>query len=103
MSDQPSNQHHDDMPLGHGAAANRLLAARGSIYAAFDNLACGMDHDEALAYLDGSPHFASLPEDVRGKVAGLCMGFALTAVEGDRKLRRLGRWFTFGVGDSGAR
>src|SRR3954454_2502600 len=76
------------MPLGHDAATARLIAARGSIYAAFDNLACGMGHDEAVAYLSGSPHFTSLPEDVRGKVAGLCMGFALTAVESDRRVNR---------------
>lgn len=76
----------------HMAAAIRLRAAGGSIYDAFDNLACGIDHEQAVDYLSGSPAFESLPEDIRGKVAGMVLGFALTAVESDRLLRKMGQW-----------
>ena len=82
-----------EMPLGHDAASARLLAARGSVFDAFDRLGCGMDHEEAVRYMQGSPHFQSLPDVERGKVVGLALGFALTAVESDRKLRKRGRWF----------
>jgi hypothetical protein len=74
---------------GHRAAAMRLLGARGSIFRAFDELACGISASEAEAYMAGSPGFQSLPEHERGKVFGLALGFALTAVESDRALRRL--------------
>jgi hypothetical protein len=70
----------------------RLKAAAGSIYAAFDTLACGFDHSEAVEYLEGAPSFMSLPDEVRGKVAGIVLGFALTAVESDRALRGHGAW-----------
>lgn len=70
----------------HERAARLLLQARGSIYAAFDALGCGFDHEAALAYLEGSPGFQALPEDQRGKVTGLVMGFALTAVESVREV-----------------
>lgn len=33
----------------HERAARLLLQARGSIYAAFDALGCGFDHEAALA------------------------------------------------------
>ena len=67
----------------HARAADRLLDARGSIYAAFDSLGL-FTHEQALDYFAGSPHFQSLPEDQRWKVAGMCMGFALTIVEQER-------------------
>lgn len=75
----------------HMVAALRLTAARGSIYEAFDNMACGIDHEQAVDYLSGSPAFESLPEGIRGKVAGMVLGFALTAVESDRLLRKMGQ------------
>ena len=81
--------------VAHRRAANRLRGARGSVYDAFDRLGCGINHEEALDYLHGSPGFQSLPEDQRAKVAGLVMGFALTAVESERHIKRLGRWFVF--------
>jgi hypothetical protein len=76
-------------------AGNRVLAARGSIYLAFDNLGCGIDHDQALEFLAGSPHFQALDERQRGLVAGIVMGFAIVAVESEREVRSFGRrrWF----------
>ncbi len=75
-------------------AGNRLLAARGSIYAAFDNLACGIDHEQALEFLRGSPHFQALDERDQGLLAGVVMGFAIVAVESEREVRDLGRRYT---------
>lgn len=73
------------MPPGSEAAADRLARADGSIYAAFDELGCGFDHEWALSYIAGSPSFNALPEDERGKVVGLVLGFAITAVEAERE------------------
>jgi hypothetical protein len=72
-------------------AKGRLVAAGGSVYEAFDRLGCGIDHQQMLDYLAGSLHFQTLPEDQRGKVAGLVMGTAF--VESEREVRRFGRWF----------
>lgn len=87
----------------HKVASDRLLAARGSIFQAFDNLGCGIDHDEALEYLRGSPSFQVLDDRHRGLVAGLVLGFALVAVQSDREIRNLSRRhrlsFLFGGGD----
>lgn len=79
---------------GHRAGARRLIEARGSIYAAFDSLALGFDHAEAVGYLMGSPHMTALATNdskqhpcpvhdtaKAGRIVGLCMGFALTCVE----------------------
>src|SRR4051794_37215424 len=74
-----------DLPPGADAAAERLRRADGSIYAAFDELGCGFDHEWALGYIAGSPSFNALPEDERGKVVGLVLGFAITAVEAERE------------------
>lgn len=62
-------------------AADRLLAAQGGIYAAFDGLGLGFDHNDALEYLRGAPSFAQLPRREQGRVAGLVMGFALVVAE----------------------
>ncbi|MEA2492799.1 MAG: hypothetical protein QOJ29_710 [Thermoleophilaceae bacterium] len=90
------SEHEPEIVPGHRAASSRLRGARGSIFAAFDNLACGFDHEQAEAYIAGSLHFQTLPEDQQGKVLGLALGFALTAVESDRQLRHHGRWFSWG-------
>lgn len=79
---------------GHDEAAMRLYSTGGSIYAAFDALGCGIDHDEALEYIGETPTFRGRPEADRAHIAGLILGFAITAVEADRKLRRRGRWFS---------
>lgn len=71
----------------HAAAADRLEAARGSIYEAFDGLGVGFDHEEAVDYMMGSLWFQSLPEKYRAMCLGSCMGFALTVVESDRASR----------------
>jgi hypothetical protein len=68
----------------HARASARLREARGSINVAFDELGLGFDHDDVLDYLQGAPSFMSLPEEVRGKVAGLCMGVGLTIAEAAR-------------------
>lgn len=85
----------DELVCGHKAASDRLSAARGSVFQAFDNLACGISAEEAEAYIAGSPHFQSLPERERGKVLGLALGFAMTAVESERKIRCMSRWWPF--------
>lgn len=65
-------------------AGDRVQTARGSIYAAFDSLDCGITHDEAIEYLHGSPHFAALG-DRQGVALGMILGFAMVAVEADRE------------------
>lgn len=76
-------------------AADRLLAARGSVYSAFDNLGCGIRHEQVWEFLNGAPHFQALDERHKGIVAGIVMGFAIVAVESERDIRRLGRWWVF--------
>jgi hypothetical protein len=63
---------------------DRLIAARGSIRAAFDGLDLGWTYDDVWTYLEGSPAFQALPEDRRPICAGLVMGFAIVAIEQDR-------------------
>lgn len=60
------------------------MAARGSIFAAFDALGCGFDRDQATEYLSGSVTLQQLPDDVAIRVIGVCMAFAMTVVESDR-------------------
>lgn len=74
----------------HHRASDRLVASRGSIYRAFDELDCGITHEQVMGYLWGSPSFASLHVDLQGKVAGMIMGFALTVVESDREVNGSG-------------
>lgn len=68
--------------LAHERASDRLLAARGSVFAAFDELDLGFVAEDALNYMAFA--LSSFPEELRARAAGLAMGFALTAVEADR-------------------
>lgn len=74
----------------HHRASDRLFFNRGLIYGAFDDLGCGITHEQVLDYLWGSPSFASLHVDLQGKVAVMIMGFALTVVESDREVNGSG-------------
>lgn len=60
------------------------MAARGSVFAAFNDAAYGISTDEVEELLSGTPAYLSLPEDIRGKVAGLVVGTAMIVVEADR-------------------
>lgn len=67
------------------AVQDRITDARGSVFVAFDATECGFDAQQAVEFLEGSLHFQSLPADLQGKVVGLALGFAMVAVESDRK------------------
>ncbi len=71
-------------------AAARLLDHDQSIYAAFDSLRLGFDHDDVIEYLGPAYDGIELPEAHRGHVAGLVMGFALVVAEAARVRREFG-------------
>ena len=72
-------------------AGYRLLAARGSVRAAFASLDLGWDYDDVESYLLGAPPYQAmlhrLGGDQHGFLLGLIQGFALVAVERDRERR----------------
>lgn len=81
-------------PVGHERAAARLRAARGSVYRRVRQPRLrNRSFEEAVDHLAASPAVQALPEADRGKVVGVALAFAMTAVESERKLRRLGRWW----------
>jgi hypothetical protein len=77
----------------HWLVADRLRAARGSVYQAFRNTACGLDPDVLATWWQESPGAQSMG-DQSGKAFGCALSVAMMAVEADRKLRRRGlrRW-----------
>ena len=75
----------EEIVPGHGAAADRLVEARGSIRAAFESLDLGFGYDEALEYLRGAPSWQAITSKrSEGLTFGALLGFAITAVEADR-------------------
>jgi hypothetical protein len=72
--------------------ADRLLAARGSIYQAFENTGTGLDVRELERWFIESPAGQSFG-DLAGKAFGAALGTAMVAVEADRAIRRKGRWW----------
>jgi hypothetical protein len=70
----------------HLRAGDRLLSANGSIYAAFDSLNCGFNHEQALAFMLETPVWQTIPVALQGITAGMILGFAMVAIESDRIL-----------------
>lgn len=66
-------------------AADRLVRHHGSIYTAFDSLLLGFNHNDAIEYMEAPADAVGLPEEHRGHVAGMIMGFAIVAVEAERR------------------
>lgn len=81
----------DLLGRANDAASERLLVARGSVYAAFENTGTGLDVRELERWFAESPVGQSLG-DQAGKAFGAALGTAMVAVEADRIMRRRGRW-----------
>lgn len=65
-------------------AGERLIAARGSIRAAWDSLGLGWSFDDLSAYLRGADGYDDIPDELRGKMLGIAAGVVILAVEHDR-------------------
>lgn len=77
----------------HGIVADRLVAARGSIYAAFESTGTGLEVREMERWFMESVAGQALG-DQAGKAFGAALGTAMVAVEADRMMRRRGRWYS---------
>lgn len=74
----------DHLP-GQLAAQRRIVKHHHAIFPAFDSLDIGIDHDTAAAYLKGPLDAVKMPEDQRGRLLGIVLGFGMTCVEADRE------------------
>lgn len=73
----------------HELAAERLLAARASVRAAFDGLGSGLTFDDLVAYIERDFHAKSVFDaptlDIaHARIVGLAAATAITVVEADR-------------------
>lgn len=71
----------------HKRAQRRLIDADFSSFRAFTDLECGIHHQDVAEYVAATPTYQALPSDLRGRVVGLVLAFAMTAVESDREQR----------------
>lgn len=70
--------------LASDRAGDRLALTNGRIRPAFDGLGLGWTYDDAYSFALGAETFAKLTPELRGKVLGLMMAFAILAVEQER-------------------
>lgn len=69
----------------HDRARDRLLAADGSVFVAFDQLDCGFTSEQMTAYCAWA--LTTIPEEFRARMTGMILATALTLVEKDREWR----------------
>lgn len=67
-------------------AQRRMRTYDHKVFPAFDSLEI-FDHHTAIEFLKAPLGAIRLPEDQRGRMAGIVLAFAITAIEADRKLR----------------
>jgi hypothetical protein len=95
------NRYREDswMVPGHEEAARRIAAHQGRIFPAFTSLDVGFDVEAAQEYLDGAVKTlmahsvvkenapGDKHEEFAGRLTGVILAFAMTAVEADRENR----------------
>lgn len=70
----------------HEKVADLMEQTGGSVNVAFGLMGLGWSLWDVGAYLEGTPTWEELPDELKGRVLGMVCAFACVAVERDREL-----------------